>query len=103
MPDPQIPGLAAISDPDTLALAARIQELNEQAALEYAPVVDKILRSKSHDARCIEQTLDGLLDFCGYDAVLKLYRKLCRHYWFIDAVAAARYVQFYRDMWDSES
>jgi hypothetical protein len=65
--------------------------------------VEEILRSHSHDARWIEQTLDGLLDFCGPGSVLTLYRRLCRHSWFIDPVAAACYVQFYRGMWNSES
>ncbi len=50
----------------------------------------------------IERTLDGLLDFCGDDAILMLYRRLCRHYWSIDPVATARYVQFYRQMWDAK-
>jgi|GEM_PF-3383165 len=31
-----------------------------------------------------------------------LRRILCRHYYFIDAEAAADYVLTYRDMWDSE-
>jgi hypothetical protein len=103
IPDPQVPEMAAGSEPDILALAARSQELNERAALEYAPLVEEILRPDSHDARRIEQTLDGLLDFCGHGPVLTLYRRLCRHYWFIDPVATTRYAQFYRDMWDSES
>jgi hypothetical protein len=84
-------------------LAARIHELNEQAVVEYAPLVEGILRSDNRDVRRIEQTLDGLLDFCGHGPVLTLYRRLCRHYWSIDPAAAARYVQFYREMWDSES
>jgi hypothetical protein len=92
-----------ISRADIHALAARIQELNKQAVREYAPLVEEILRSDDRDVRRIEQTLDGLLDFCGYPPVLALYRRLCRHYWSIDPAATARYVQFYREMWDSES
>ncbi len=45
IPDPRIPGLAAAGEPNILALAARIQELNEWTASEYAPVVEDILRS----------------------------------------------------------
>ena len=83
-------------------LAARLQALNRQAAREYTPVVEGILRSRSRDVRHIEQTLDGLLDFCGYDPALLLFKRLCRHYSEIDPAATADYVRFYREMWDSE-
>ena len=101
--DPQRGQSAGRGAPDLTALASRIQELNQRAAREYAPLVEDLLRSGSRDVRRIEQTLDGLLDFCGYDPVLMLYRRLCRHYWDIDPAAAARYVRFYREMWDSAS
>ncbi len=65
--------------------------------------MEDILRSGSRDVRQIEQTLDGLHDFCGHGPVLMLYRRLCRHYWGIDRAAAARYGQFYRETWDSDS
>ncbi len=70
---------------------------------DYSPVVEHILRSDNCNARHIERTLDGLLDFCGYGPMLLLYRRLCRHYWNIDPVATVCYIQFYRDMWDSDS
>lgn len=101
--NPRAARSAPHAGPDINALAARIQNLNEQAAVEYAPVVEDILRSENRDVNWIEQTLDGLLDFCGHGPVLTLYRRLCRHYWAIDPAAAACYVQFYREMWDSES
>ena len=83
-------------------LAEGVQSLNQQAVREYTPIVEDILRSRSRDARQIEHTLDGLLDFCGYGPALVLYRKLCRHYWEIDPAAAASYVKAYREMWESE-
>jgi hypothetical protein len=76
--------------------------LARRAVAEYAPIVDSIVRARSHDVRHIEHTLDGLLDF-GFDPeALLLYKKLCRHYYAIDPVAAVDYVQAYRDLWDSE-
>ncbi len=89
-------------EPLIFELAAQIQGLNHRAEVEYTPRVQDIIRSRSPDVRLIEHTLDGLLDFCGYDPVLQLYRRLCRHYWDIDPVATASYVGFYREMWDSE-
>jgi len=83
-------------------LAESISDLNRQAVREYAPVVDSIIRIRSRDVRYIERTLDGLLDFCGYEPTLQLYRQLCRYYYDIDPVATVSYVNAYREMWDSE-
>lgn len=80
-----------------LTLAASSQKLQRQAAQQQQPVVDAILRTRSCDTERIEHTLDRLLDFCGDDAVLQMYRKLCRHYWDIDPGASA-----YREYWDSD-
>src|SRR5512135_691682 len=101
--DPQGGEPPGRGDPDIATLAVRIDELSRRAALEYAPLVEDILCSRSRDVRRIEQTLDGLLDFCGHGPVLTLYRRLCRRFWDLDPTAAARYVQFYRETWDSES
>jgi hypothetical protein len=96
-----------MSDYDALfkaigTLAGGMRELQEQALLQYKPVVDGILRAGSRDTRHIEQTLDGLLDFCGHEPVLHLYKKLCRHYWDIDPTATAGYITAYRAYWDSD-
>jgi hypothetical protein len=83
-------------------LAESLQLLNRQAVKEYTPLVEDIIHTRSRDVRHIEHTLDGLLDFCGYDPSLQLYRQLCRHYYDIDPVATVSYVNAYREMWDSE-
>lgn len=83
-------------------LAESLQSLNQQAVREYTPIVEGILHSGSRDIHHVEHTLDGLLDFCGYEPALLLYKKLCRHYWTIDAAATADYVNAYREMWDSK-
>ena len=83
-------------------LAEQIQALNQQAVIQYTPVVGTIIRSGDSDIRHIERTLDGLLDFCGYDPALLLYRRLCRHYFDIAPTATVNYIEAYREMWDSE-
>ena len=85
-----------------LALARSMGELQQKAVREYRSVVDDILRTGSQDVRHIEHTLDGLLDFCGHEPVLRMYKKLCRHYWDIDPAATADYVNAYREYWDSD-
>ena len=96
-----------MSDADAIAggldaLVGQLQRLQLQAAQQYRPVVDALVRSGSRDVQQIERTLDGLLDFCGHPPVLKMYKRLCRHYWDIDPAATADYVKAYRARWDSE-
>ena len=97
-----------MSDYDTLhktigALAGELRDLQQQAAQQYHPVVDDILLTQSRDIRHIEHTLDRLLDFCGHEPVLRMYKQLCRHYWDIDPVATADYINAYREYWDSDA
>ena len=84
-------------------LARQLRALNERAVREYKPLVDDLIRSESRDVRAIERTLDGLLDFCGHPPALLLFRRLCRHYYGIDAQATASYIRSYREMWDADS
>lgn len=83
-------------------LIQKLSQLQRQAAQQYAPVVDEIVRTHSRDVQRIEQTLDGLLDFCGDATVLELFQRLCRHYWAIDREATAFYIDAYRKQWDSD-
>ena len=96
-----------MSDADAIvggldALVGQLQRLQLQAAQQYQPVVDALLRAGSGDVQQIEHTLDGLLDFCGHGPVLEMYRRLCRHYWDIDPAATAEYVNACRERWDGE-
>ena len=85
-----------------LDLVESMRELEQRAALQYRPAVDYILRTGSRDAQQIEHTLDGLLDFCGHEPVVLMYRQLCRHYWQIDEAATVFYINAYRECWDSD-
>ena len=96
-----------MSDGDAIAggldaLVGQLQQLQLQAAEQYQPVVDALVRTGSRDVQQIEHTLDGLLDFCGHEPVLEMYRRLCRHYWDIDPAATADYVKAYRERWGSD-
>ena len=96
-----------MSNHDTLcktigALAADLRNLQQQAVRLYQPVVDDILLARSRDIRHIEHTLDRLLDFCGDESVLRMYKQLCRHYSHIDPAAAAHYINACHEYWDSD-
>ena len=83
------------------ALAARSADLQREAATHYGPEVAAIISSGCRDVQRIERTLDGLLDFAADEACLRLFRRLCRHYWTVDPAATACYVHAYREMWDA--
>ena len=85
-----------------LDLVRGMQDIEQRAAQQYRPLVDNILRTGSRDAEQIEHTLDRLLDFCGHEPVVLMYRQLCRHYWQIDQAATAYYINAYRERWDSD-
>ena len=84
------------------AIAENLRGIQELGVAQYTPVVENILATRSRDVRHIQHTLDHLLDFACHPAGLELYRRLCRHYWDIDPAATADYVNYYREMWDSE-
>jgi hypothetical protein len=64
-----------------------VGELQQYAEQEYRPVVDAILGTGSRDAAHLERTLDGLLDFCGHEPVVAMFKQLCRHYGTFDPAA----------------
>ena len=83
-------------------LAVAQQQLARQAEQQYSVEVDSILRDQCSDPRHIERLLDGMLDFCFDEGMLRLYKKLCRYYFKIDQMATVSYVYAYREMWDEE-
>jgi hypothetical protein len=83
-------------------LVEQMQGLARQAHAEYSREVDAVILSRSRDPQRIEHLLDGILSFCFDPEMLQLYKKLCRHYYFISPAATADYVYAYRDMWDSD-
>lgn len=88
-------------------LAQQLKPLQQDAVRKtlafYEPEIETIIQNKISDKQRIEQALDQLLDAAFDDRVLELYKKLCRHYYFIDPRAAISYVESYREMWDEDS
>ena len=68
-------------------LAVAQKQLARQAEQQYSYEVDYILRDQCRDSQHIERLLDGMLDFCFDDEMLRLYKKLCRYYFKINQMA----------------
>jgi hypothetical protein len=88
---------------DFLPLIEQIKALHRQAYRQYLPLVDALIHEKKKDDNTIQVLLDRLLDFCGEEQVLTLFKKLCRYYWNINPQATANYINYYRELFDSES
>jgi hypothetical protein len=84
-------------------LLEQIQQLQEQAYNNYKPQVEQLIETHTKDENNIGWLLDHLLDNCGNDKVLSLFKKLCHYYWDINPVETAFYIQSYREMWDDDT
>ena len=78
------------------------QNVVRQTLAFYKPEVEDIIHQDDKDEQRIEHALDHLLDLAFDDQILKLYKQLCRHYYYINPQATAEYIYAYRDMWDTE-
>ncbi|PWH86598.1 hypothetical protein [Brumimicrobium oceani] len=87
-------------------LIQKLGELHKEAVKHTLsltkPEAERLIQNKSKDIKVIERTLDALLETAFDEEVLIVYKKLCRYYYDIDQRAAIQYVDFYREMWDSD-
>ena len=84
------------------ALVEQTSLIHHQAYYVYKPQVENLIASKVEDDNTIEQLLDYLLQHSCNEEVLILFKKLCRYYWDLNPEATTDYVNYYREMWDSE-
>jgi len=83
------------------SIVALQNEAVKQTLLVWKPEAERIISTNSKDIKTIEHTLDALCEVAFNDEVLLLFKKLCRYYYDIDPLATVEYIQFYREMWDS--
>ena len=79
-----------------------IQGLSKVAVVQYGSVVDDILNEKITDEQEIERVMDGMLDFCQFDEMLLLFKRLCRGLYPQHPQLVQDYISYYREMWDEE-
>ena len=82
-------------------MALQLKKLNEIAYNQYRPIASDLC-SRAASLREVEYTLDRMLDFCGDDAVLGLFKDICRHYFDIYPEMIAYQINSYREIWDAE-
>lgn len=89
--------------PDSLhQLATALVAVHQHMASEWEPIVEEHIASSCTDVEAMQRTLDWVLSCACDPQGLVLYRRLCRHLWSVDQLAAARAVLAYREMWDPD-
>ena len=82
-------------------MALQLRKINEIAYNQYKPIASDLC-SRAASLSEVEYTLDRMLDFCGDDAVLGLFKDICRHYFDIYPEMIAYQINSYREIWDTE-
>ena len=89
--------------PDSLhQLASALVAVHQRMAKEWEPIVEEHIASGCTDVETMQRTLDWVLSCACDPQGLVLYRRLCRHLWSVDQLAAAQAVLAYREMWDPD-
>ena len=82
-------------------MALQLKKINEVAYDQYMPIAFDLC-SRIATLSEVEYTLDRMLDYCGDDAVLGLFKDVCRHYFNIYPEMIAYQINSYRETWDTE-
>ncbi len=83
------------------AMALQLKKINEIAYNQYKPITSDLC-SRVATIDEVEYILDRMLDFCGDDAVLGLFKEVCRNYFNIYPEMIAYQINAYREIWDTE-
>ena len=86
---------------DLSKLALQIEHLNEMAYIQYKPIANDLC-SRIAPINEVEYTLDRMLDFCGCEEILVLFKKICKHYYKIYPEMIAFEINSYREFWDND-
>lgn len=90
-------------DAEINKIAHQINILHEKAYREYLGPVKKLCDNPDASENEVGLMLDYLLEFCGNDKVLGLYKSVCRAFYKKYPECIVRYIMWYREEYDKES
>ena len=82
-------------------MALQLKKINEIAYNQYKPIASDLCNRIASLSE-VEYILDRMLDFCGDDAILGLFKGICRHYFDIYPEMIVYQINSYREIWDTE-
>lgn len=84
-------------------IAYKMKDLSNIAVCQYAPIVNDIIDGKITEEDEIEYMMDRMLDFCQFDNMLELFKKLCRRIYYKYPKLVTDYILIYKEMWDGDN
>lgn len=87
-------------DIEMIKMAEQLKALSNTAVLQYTNIVNDILNEKITDEQEIACILDGMLDFCQFNEMLLLFKRVCRGLYLKHPGLVHDYISYYREMWD---
>lgn len=83
-----------------MKMAEQLKSLSNVAVMQYTDIVNDILDGKIADKQEIAYILEGMLDFCQFNEMLLLFKRVCRGLYLNHPGLVHDYILFYREMWD---
>lgn len=87
-------------DKEIMKMAEQLKSLSNVAVMQYTEIVNGILDGKIADEQEIACILDGMLDFCQFNEMLLLFKRVCRGLYLKYPGLVHDYILFYKEMWD---
>lgn len=87
-------------DKEIMKIAEQLKTLSNVAVLQYTDIVNDILDEKIIDEQEIACIMDGMLDFCQFNEMLLLFKRVCRGLYLKHPGLVYNYILYYREMWD---
>ena len=82
------------------SICTKLETISKIAIVQYTLITNDIIDNRITNDNHIQRTLDGLLNLCFDEEILKIYRKLCKYYFNINPQATIDYVNYYKEMYD---
>jgi hypothetical protein len=89
-------------DKEIKEIANQIRILHGEAYREYLEPVEILCANPDASENEVGLMLDYLLEFCGNDKVLDLYKRVCRAFYTKYPECIARYIMWYREEYENE-
>lgn len=87
---------------DVCELAEKLVNLGKEAYYEYMGPVERLCDNPNASENEVGLMLDYLLEFCGNDKVLGLYKKVCRTFYNKYPACISDYIIYYLEEYDPE-
>ena len=83
-------------------IVCEFSKIHKMAYESYSPVVADLC-SRCAPEKEVEYVLDRMLDFCGEENMLRLFKQICRKYYEMYPEMVTSEINSYRDIYDNDS